>query len=348
MATLVLPSPIVAGQNNAFPKIVIPATHHRESPIYATFQDEQALAGQTEADDFDDQNTRNTQSDSDFVWENETLPDWLEESGFEENGGQPQQARSEPGQQPQTAPPQSQPNPFGSSSDPLRVRRTLTGDWNGRRNCWLQRGVVYRGRMTQFFFGVDGGIQEPVPAPFAALGIEGGDTFEYTGNSQHDFFFDLEKFGGPQAGKFIFTMENLWGRFGNVSLETGASSPTIFNSFFPVDEDANGVLRVTNMLYVQPLSERFIVSAGKARLAGTADRNIFAGGDGSDQFLNQTFVANPLFFGQLPLSTFSLGAIMPKDWGNISVSVIDPIDRSTQFFDLGDLFAWCHYAKRLG
>ena len=34
-----------------------------------------------------------------------------------------------------------------------------------------------------------------------------------------------------------------------------------------------------------------------------ADNNVFAGGDGSDQFLNQTFVANPLFLDQLVISS---------------------------------------------
>jgi porin len=194
--------------------------------------------------------------------------------------------------------------------------------------------------VTQFFFGVSGGVDEAfLPPAFRALGLEGGDQFEYTGNSQHDFLFDLEKLGGPQAGKFIFTMENLWGRFGNVSLETGASTPTIFNAFQPVDESANGVPRFTNMLYVQPLSERLIINVGKVRLAGTADRNIFAGGDGSDQFLNQTFVANPLFFGQLPLSTFTVGAVMPREWGNISFSIIDPLERSTEFARFNNLFS---------
>ena len=30
---------------------------------------------------------------------------------------------------------------------------------------------------------------------------------------------------------------------------------------------------------------------------------------------------------------------MPRDWGNMSISVIDPLERSTEFFNFGDLFA---------
>jgi porin len=289
-------------------------------------------------------------SAQDYDWSDEDLPEWLEDLGYEDadydrpvtdsvfEPGDGARGMSSAGGVGQTTPTPT-PNPYGSCCDCLMCRPTLTGDWHGRRLCLQQRGFIYRARVTQFFFGVAGGIEEPVPAPFAALGIAGGDTFEYTGNSQHDFLFDLEKCGGPKASRFVVTLENIWGRWANVSLETGATAPPTFNALFPVDPAANGVPRVTNFLYVQPVSERLILSVGKARLVGTADRNIFAGGDGSDQFLNQTFIANPLFIQQLVLSTFAVGAVMPQEWGNIAISVIDPVERSTDFFDLGDLFA---------
>lgn len=209
----------------------------------------------------------------------------------------------------------------------------------GYRSCLAQNGIVYRGRVTQYLFGVGGGIQPPVPPAFAALGISGGNQFEYTGNSRHDFLVSLDKFGGPSHGKFLVTLENLWGRFGNVSFETGSSTPAIFNAVMPVDPQASGTLYATNFVYIQPLSESFIFSVGKTRLAAVADSNVLAGGDGSDQFLNQGFVANPLFVSQLPLSTFAVGAVMPQEWGRISVQVIDPTERTTEFMDLGNLFA---------
>ena len=271
-----------------------------------------------------------------FDFSDEDLPEFVEEFGYEDadysgpdlgassasdaGGGRARSAQSR----------------RSCNCDCLRCRDQLLGD----RSCLQQCGVTYRGRVTQFFFGVAGGIREPVPAPFAALGIAGGDQFEYTGNSQHDFLFDTETlFGGPPAGKFVWTLENVWGRWGNVSLETGATAPPVFNALFPIDPAANGAVRVTNFLYVQPLSEQFIISVGKTRVVGTADRTVFAGGDGSDQFLNQTFVANPLFLQQLPFSTFAAGAVMPQEWGNLTFTVLDPTDRSREFFELGDLFA---------
>ena len=112
----------------------------------------------------------------------------------------------------------------------LHCRNRLTGDWFGYRSCLQQNGIAYRGRVTQFFFGVGGGVNPPVPPLFEALGIAGGDTFEYTGNSRHDFLVGLDKFGGLPHSKFVVTMENVWGRWGNVSFETGGLSPAVFNA----------------------------------------------------------------------------------------------------------------------
>lgn len=221
----------------------------------------------------------------------------------------------------------------------LRCRQHLTGDWGGHRTRLQQRGIFYRGRVTQFFTGVSGGIQPPVLPAFAALGISGGNTYEYTGNSRHDFVTDLEKFGGPAHGKFIVTLEDIWGRWGNTSLETGATTPSQFSAAIPVDPAAEGIPRLTNFLIAQPLSEHLVVTVGKTRFPSVADNNIFAGGDGSDQFLNQTFCVNPLFITQIPVTTFAVGAVSPQPWGNVSITVLDPRERSTDYFQFGDLFA---------
>ena len=221
----------------------------------------------------------------------------------------------------------------------MRCRDRLTGDWCGYRSCLRENGIAYRGRVTQFFFGVGGGVNPPVPDQFAALGIAGGDTFEYTGNSRHDFLVSLDKFGGLPHSRFVVTLENIWGRWGNVSFETGGLSPAVFNALMPVDPEAHGDVRTTNFMLLQPLSERFIVTVGKLRTIGVADNNIFAGGDGSDQFVNQTFVANPLMVPQIPLSTFVVGAVMPQDWGHVGLTVLDPSERSREFMEFDTLYS---------
>lgn len=260
------------------------------------------------------------------------VPEWLEDFGFEHHVGD---GLEEPETAVETAPNAAGPAPTCTC---IHCRQRLTGDWGGHRSALQKRGVFYRGKVTQYFFGIAGGVQPPVPPPLRNFGISGGDTFEYTGNSRHDLLFALDKFGGPAHGKFVFTAENLWGQFGNVSLDSGSSTPAIFNAVMPVDPEASGTLYATNLMYVQPVSERLVLSAGKTRMIGLADRNIFAGGDGSDQFFNQAFCGNPLFVGQIPLSTFAVSAVMPQEWGNISVFAFDPVERTREFLDFGTIF----------
>ena len=268
------------------------------------------------------------------------VPEWLEDYGYEDTHAEdPLAADATEGLGvSENAAPRAAASPTGQC-DCLRCRDRLTGDWWGYRSCLRENGIAYRGRATQFFFGVGGGINPPVPDQFADLGIAGGDTFEYTGNSRHDFLVDLDKFGGLPHSKLVVTLENLWGRWGNVSFETGGLSPAVFNALMPVDPEAHGDVRTTNFMLLQPLSERFIVTVGKLRTIGVADNNIFAGGDGSDQFVNQTFVANPLMVPQIPLSTFVVGAVMPQDWGHVGLTVLDPSERSTEFMEFDSLYS---------
>jgi porin len=269
------------------------------------------------------------------------VPEWLEDYGYEDthgNGPLSPDAAEELTGVSESAAPRTAASPSGQC-DCLRCRDRLTGDWCGYRSCLRENGIAYRGRATQFFFGVGGGVNPPVPDQFAELGIAGGDTFEYTGNSRHDFLVSLDKFGGLPHSKFVATLENIWGRWGNVSFETGALAPAVFNAVMPVDREAHGDVYCTNFLLIQPLSEQFVVTVGKTRLPGTADNNIFAGGDGSDQFVNQTFAINPLFVPQIPISTFVVAAVMPQDWGHVGLSVLDPLERSTEFMEFETLFS---------
>ncbi|MFN7332978.1 MAG: carbohydrate porin [bacterium] len=282
---------------------------------------------QSEADPITGQDTASGQGDDYLEGD---VPDWLESYGYDDtHDDMPGGRGAAPG------------GGAGSSSGEkcLLCRDTLTGDWFGRRSALQKQGIMYRGRVTQFFMGVGGGVNPPVAPQFEAFGIAGGETFEYTGNSRHDLLFDLDKFGGLPHSKFVVTMENVWGRWGNVSFETGGFSPAVFNAVQPVDTAATGDLYCTNFMLVQPLSEQFILTAGKTRTVGIADNNKFAGGDGSDQFLNQTLIANPLLVPQIPFSTFVVGAVMPQDWGNIGLSVMDAIERTTDFMDFGTLFS---------
>jgi porin len=224
----------------------------------------------------------------------------------------------------------------GCETDCFWTRPTMTGDWHGYRNCWEESGITFAGRSTQMGFGIDGGIDAP-PAAFPIL--RPGDTFKYTGRGEYDMRFDLEKFGGLPHGRLMVRVEHWYGEFGNVSLHTGALAPAVFPGLLPVVPNREGELFMTNFRVLQPLSEQLVVFAGKTDVLGEVDQNIFAGGDGTDQFINQAFVANPAFLLGLPYSGFTAGFVMPRQWGRIGMSVLDPRDRTEDFFRLDDLYA---------
>ena len=231
-------------------------------------------------------------------------------------------------------------DPFSDNSDAyvddIWTRNTLTGDWMGARSSLRDNGVTLSGRSTHFGFGVDGGINPDSPLLPALFGP--GDTFLYTGRGEYDALFNLEKFGGLPFGQLLVRAEHWYGEFGNVSTRTGSFAPAVFPAVQPPAPNDPGQLYLTNFLVTQPLSEQFVVYAGKKDVLGAADQDEFAGGDGTEQFVNQAFIANPAFLLGLPYTSFVAGAAMPQSWGMINTFAYDPTDRTTDFFDGGALY----------
>jgi porin len=113
----------------------------------------------------------------------------------------------------------------------------------------------------------------------------------------------------------------------------------VFPALTPVAPDGQGIPYLTNFLVTQPLSESLILYGGKKDVLGGADQNDFAGGDGTSQFVNQAFIANPAFLLALPYTSFITGAIVRRSWGGFGLFVMDPKDRTQEVFEFGDLFA---------
>jgi porin len=216
----------------------------------------------------------------------------------------------------------------------LRTRPTLTGDWGGYRSRLQELGLTFAGKVTTFGFGVRGGISAPVPPPLSQ-----GDRSSYTGRGQYDLGVDFEKFGWLPKGKLLVTVEHWWGDYGNVSLSTGAGAPAVFGATLPPASDNPGTPYLTNFFVVQPFSPNFVVFAGKKVLVGEMDQDRFAGGNGTQQFMNQALVANPAFLAGLPYTGFVAGVVSPQKWGKMAISVRDPQDRTTDTVGLSDLYS---------
>jgi porin len=211
--------------------------------------------------------------------------------------------------------------------------KTVTGDVFDRWFSTKESGVTFGGRITQFAFGLDGGIDRPVPPPLGQ-----GDVFRYTGRSEYDAVFDLEKFGGLPHGRLLVRAEQWYGEFGNVSLRAGTFTPSVFPALLPPRPNDPGVPYITNFLFTQPLSPNWVVFGGKKDVLGSFDQDIFAGGDGTDQFVNQALIANPQFLLGMPYSFFTAGIVSPRDWGGLGMFVMDPKNRTADFMQFGDLF----------
>ncbi len=220
------------------------------------------------------------------------------------------------------------------TQESIWTRPKLTGDWHGRRSCLQESGITFAGRITQFAFGIDGGINTPVPSPLGQ-----GNDFEYTGRGEYDLIFDLEKFGGLPKGRLLVRAEHWFGEYGNVALRSGAFAPPIFPALLPTQPNSPGALMIDDFLLTQPLSEKLVVFVGKKDVLGGADQDIFAGGDGTEQFINQALMANPAFLIGFPYTSFTAGVVMPRQWGVVSAYVYDPQDRTGEFFRLKDLFS---------
>lgn len=216
----------------------------------------------------------------------------------------------------------------------LRTRPTLTGDWGGYRSRLKELGLTFGGTITQFGFGIRGGFTAPVPPPLSQ-----GDRGAYTGRGQYDLGVDLEKFGWLPHGKLLVTAEHWWGEYGNVSLSTGSFEPAVFGAALPPSQNNPGVPYLTNFLLVQPFSKNLVVFVGKKVLVGEMDQDRFAGGNGTQQFMNQALVANPAFILGMPYTGFAVGVVSPQKWGQMSVVVRDPQDRTRDTVGLNNLFS---------
>lgn len=213
-------------------------------------------------------------------------------------------------------------------------RPTMTGDWAGQRTALQDSGVTLGVRETQYAFGVSGGIDTATPAPFGR-----GNTFKYTGHGEYDALLNLEKIVGLSKGTLLIRLENWYGQYGNVSLNTGSFAPAVFPAALPPAPENPGTPYLTNFLWTQPLSQQLVVFAGKKDVLGSMDQDIFAGGDGTDQFVNQALIANPAFLLGLPYTSFTAGMVSPQQWGGFSTYVYDPTDRTMNYFRLDNLFS---------
>ena len=151
-----------------------------------------------------------------------------------------------------------------------------------------ENGIVLNADVTQFYQGVaSGGLEQ---------------NFLYGGHGDYVLNFDFDKLSG-QEGLFLqLRAEHRFGRA--INTEDGALAAPAVLANLPALGTEDVIL--TNVLFTQALSEEFIVFAGKLDTLD-GDVNDFAHGRGKTQFLNTSFVFNPIAVQTIPYSTLGAG-----------------------------------------
>lgn len=217
-------------------------------------------------------------------------------------------------------------------------RGYVTGDWGGTRTEWANKGIQFGINNTNIFQSVtDGGVDR---------------NSEFGGGIDWTMKLDLHRMGVLPGAMVNFRAETRYGS--SVNLDSGIIVPVNTDAIFPLtrtaDEDI--ALTITELSYVQLLSEHLGVTLGKFNTFGST--NEFAGGRGQTQFMNGNMVFSPVAATTVPYSTLGAGIIVaPAPELIISSLIMNTRDSSTTtgFEDIGEGWTWltaAQYQYKLG
>ena len=218
-------------------------------------------------------------------------------------------------------------------------RSTLTGDWGGTRNDLAKKGVQLTLDWTQYVQSVvDGGRKE---------------TTAYGGHADYLLKLDLMQMGLLPGALVTFRAESRYGH--TVNGDVGTALPVNTAGFFPLTSplDDGVEFYITNLNYVQFLSEQFAVILGKVDTLD-GDPNEFASGRGKSQFMDSDFIFNSALALRLPYSSLGAGIlILPMKGITITSTLVNTTDSSstTGFEDFGKGYSWsteADFQYRLG
>lgn len=152
--------------------------------------------------------------------------------------------------------------PVPDYSGKIGSRANLTGDWGGVRQDWANRGITLGFDWYQSYQGiVDGGFDEDDA---------------YSTNLDYRLNLDLMRMDIVPGALVTVRAQS---RFGDtVNGASGLLLPVNMYSAFPYgsDEDADVDFSITELNWLQFLSDRFALLAGKITTLGTS--NEFMGG----------------------------------------------------------------------
>jgi len=204
-------------------------------------------------------------------------------------------------------------------------RGHLTGDWGGKRTEWANKGVQAELEYLAWVGSVvDGGLSSDT---------ESGNNITYK------LKLDLMRAGILPGALIDIRAETRYGS--NTNRHSSQGPPNFTASLVPVEYDdlrRDADFTITNLSYLQMLSEHFGVLLGKLDLFEHGDPNEFASGRGRTQFQNYNFnYGTPTLL--VPASTLGAGVLyLPNKNMTISSTLLSATDCSYNscFHDLDD------------
>jgi porin len=202
----------------------------------------------------------------------------------------------------------------------------LTGDWNGTRTKWKDKGVELVSSLSQFYQAIaSGGIQT---------------AHEYNGTAQATLTFDLGKLAGWNYWSTEVKAETRFG--GPLLTSTGTISPVNTAAIIPGADGTVFALTAVNVTKLFPIDpkkeELFAVSFGRYNLVDLIDEHFFAGG-GTERFFNLAQIGPLTVLRQVPLITNAVSlAYIRGGESFFTFALMDPNDHSTDP-GLSDLFS---------
>jgi carbohydrate-selective porin OprB len=192
------------------------------------------------------------------------------------------------GQEPATAQPSAK--PAAAPAPDLLHQEELTGDWNGRRIRWKDKGFELESSLTQFYQGASSGGT--------------GTSSEYNGTAQAALKFDLGKLASWKYWSAEIKAETRFG--GPLVTSTGTISSVNTAAIIPGSTGRCSRSPPVNLTKLFPINLKegklFAVSFGRYNLLDLVDEDFFAGG-GTERFLNIAQIGPLTVLRQVPLIT---------------------------------------------
>lgn len=204
------------------------------------------------------------------------------------------------------------PLPKYSDGD-LWTRSHVTGDWDGKRTELANEGITFEVDVTQIF------------QANARGGKDTNNGFRYSGSADYRLTFDTARMGLWPAGQLMLKGETQFGQ--SINGKVGSLMAVNSDALFPEPDEHTTTL--SDVVFTQFLSEHFGFAVGKIDFRG-GDQNAFAH-DETSQFMNLSFLANPVVLPYAPYSALTAGAFYrPADWLTVSFTALDSFGSASE------------------